>query len=231
MTDVPVDDPEALRHLLANTQALLLDFDGPVCSVFAGFPASVVADQLRQTLAEGGHVDIPTEITASDDPFDVLKYAATLGTNETRYVEAAFRAHEVEAIPTAAPTQGAHDLICAWKSTGRPLAIVSNNSTAAVETYLDIYRLKGQIDHIAARTTSDVKLLKPCPHLVDQAVTALGIAANKTVLVGDSATDIEAARAAKVQAIGYANKPGKAEKLKNAGAVMVINSINAIKIT
>jgi hypothetical protein len=28
---VPVDDPDTLRVIFANTDALLLDFDGPVC--------------------------------------------------------------------------------------------------------------------------------------------------------------------------------------------------------
>ena len=100
----PVDDPETLRRILANADALLLDFDGPICSVFAGIPASVVADQLRRILAEGNHVDLPPDVQTSDDPFDVLFYAAKLGHDEARYIEAAFTAHEVEAVQSAQAT-------------------------------------------------------------------------------------------------------------------------------
>ncbi|WP_233564897.1 HAD family hydrolase [Micromonospora musae] len=43
------------------------------------------------------------------------------------------------------------------------------------------------------------------------------------VLVGDSVSDIEAAHAAGVAAIGYANKPGKRERF--AAADVVIDSM------
>ncbi|WP_242579210.1 HAD family hydrolase [Amycolatopsis sp. 195334CR] len=80
-------------------------------------------------------------------PFDVFRHAATLGDDEARYVEAAFTALEVEVNTTAEPTPGAHDLIRAWHETGRPLAIVSNNSTSAV----------AEIDFISARVGYDAE--------------------------------------------------------------------------
>lgn len=39
-----------LATLLASVRCVLLDFDGPICSVFAGTPAAVVAERLRQHL-------------------------------------------------------------------------------------------------------------------------------------------------------------------------------------
>lgn len=221
----PVDDPETLRRILANTDALLLDFDGPICQVFAGIPAHVVADQLRDILAEGGHTDLPEDARTATDPFDVLFYAAKLGSEEARYVEAAFRAHEVEAVQTAQPTPGAHDLIHAWKATGRPLAIVSNNSRNAVESYLDLHDLRHQVDPIAARTTADTSLLKPSPYLVAQAVNALNTRPVRCTLVGDSISDIQAAKATDIPAIAYANKPGKAERLATADPEATITTI------
>jgi phosphoglycolate phosphatase len=208
---VPVDDPEVLRHILANAEALLLDFDGPVCSVFAGFPAHVVAHQLRGVLADGGHEELPAEIEKAEDPFDVLRYAAVLGSDEVRFVEAAMRSHEVEAIVTAEPTQGAHQLIRSWRASGRKLAIVSNNSVAAIETYLNLHGLKPQVNVISARTDPDPMLLKPSPHLIDHAASMLETSPVKCLLIGDSLTDLRAARAAGTLSIGYANKPGKAE--------------------
>ena len=40
------DEAPALAPLLSNANALLLDFDGPVCAIFASTPASVVAEEL-----------------------------------------------------------------------------------------------------------------------------------------------------------------------------------------
>jgi hypothetical protein len=42
------------------------------------------------------------------------------------------------------------------------------------------------------------------------------------VLVGDSLGDIEAAKAAGVHSVGYANKPGKADRFVAAGANIVV---------
>ncbi|MFJ8815821.1 HAD family hydrolase [Amycolatopsis thermoflava] len=204
-------------ELLDQAGALLLDFDGPVCSVFAGIPAPVVADQLRTVLADAGNAP-PEPVASSSDPFDVLEYAASLSDDDARYVEAAFTAHEVEAMTSAEPTEGAHELMQAWHGSGRPLAIVSNNSAAAISAYLDFYGLRPLVNVVSARESADVQLLKPHPHLLNQAVRTLGLPAEQCVFVGDSLTDIEAAKAAGVRSIGYANKPGKRERFTSAGA-------------
>lgn len=208
-----IDDADILRDILANTDALLLDFDGPVCSVFSGFPAPVVADQLRDVLAEGGHAVLPPDVQLAVDPFAVLFYAATLGDENAHYVEAAFRALEADAILEAKPTAGSHDLIRSWKQTGRPLAIVSNNSMDAVAAYLDLHRLSAITSTVAARTSGDVRLQKPSPYLLNEAIRALEALPANCTLVGDSPTDIQAARAANVRSVGYANRPGKSEAL------------------
>jgi len=228
MTDVPVDDPETLRRILTKTEGLLLDFDGPICSVFAGFPASIVADQLRQILVESSQVDFPSKVTASGDPFDVLSYAATLGTDPASYVEAAFRAHELEAISMATPTPAAHKLIYEWNKSNRPLAIVSNNSTIAIETYLEIHGLNQLVEYVSARSNSDLALLKPSPYLINRAITALGVAATEVAFIGDSTTDIKAAKAANVRIIGYANKPWKYNQFAALQADALTSSVATI---
>lgn len=214
--------------VLTHARALLLDFDGPVCSVFAGIPASTVADQLRGVLADCGHTNLPEAIATSADPFDVLHFAATLGEDEARYVEAAFAAHEVEAISSATPTSGAHELIEAWHESGRPTAIVSNNGVRAIGAYLDLYSLRTSINFVSARTSADTALLKPSPYLLHEAITALDVTPRESIFLGDSATDIEAAQAAGVRSIGYANKPGKDYRLTVAGADAVTSALTSL---
>ncbi|MFD1148083.1 HAD family hydrolase [Saccharothrix hoggarensis] len=209
---VSVDQPEVLRAILTTTDALFLDFDGPICSIFANLPAHYVASQLRKVLTDGGHQGLPAEIEKTEDPFDVFSYAATLGTDEARYVEAALRAHEVEAVTTAEPTRGVHDLMDAWHATGRKLAVVSNNSHTAVNAYLHLHDLVHLVHTVSARTEPDPATLKPSPRLLDQAAEALTVPPPKCTLVGDSLTDLRAANTVRARSIGYANKPGKAER-------------------
>jgi hypothetical protein len=41
---------DGVQGLLARTRYLLLDFDGPVCDIFAGLPATAVAERLRKLI-------------------------------------------------------------------------------------------------------------------------------------------------------------------------------------
>jgi phosphoglycolate phosphatase len=71
----------------------------------------------------------------------------------------------------------------------------------------------------------DPALLKPSPHLIDEAVRGLDASRAATTLVGDSYTDIEAAHRAEVAIIGYANKLGKRERMAELDAGAVITSM------
>jgi phosphoglycolate phosphatase len=127
-------------------------------------------------------------------------------------------------LATAQPTPGAHDLIHAWSATGRPLAIVSNNSTTAIRAYVDLHNLQHYVSHISARTNPDPALLKPNPQLLTQALAVLNVSAAAATFFGDSITDVQAACAAGTMSIGYTNKPGKAAELMTAGADTVIHA-------
>jgi phosphoglycolate phosphatase len=213
--------PGGLGELLARTRHVLLDFDGPLCSVFAGTTARAVACRLSKVLTGAG-ITPPTEVTETDDPFDILRYALAHAPELAAAVETAFRAEEVAAAATAAPTPGAAQTIQACHNTGRTVAIVSNNSDDAVHAYLTTHRLADQIDYISARTPADTTRLKPHPHLVTQATHALHAEPTACILIGDSLTDIHAAHAAGVPAIGYANKASKPPRFTDTGAAAVI---------
>ena len=76
-----------------------------------------------------------------------------------------------------------------------------------------------------ARSSPDPALLKPSPHLIDQAVAANNAVPAECTLVGDQVTDILATREAGTHSIGYANKPGKSQDLTDAGADAVITNL------
>ncbi|MBV9142109.1 MAG: HAD family phosphatase [Pseudonocardiales bacterium] len=210
-----------LGEVIARTRYVLLDFDGPICSVFAGIPAPAVASRLTEILLGAG-VAPPVEITDTDDPFDVLRYALAHAPDLAADIETAFRAEELTAIASATPTPGATATIRACHDTGRPVAIVSNNSEAAIRAYLTHHALADQIARISTRTPADVARLKPHPYLVIQAIHGMDADLASCVLVGDSTTDIQAAHATGIAAIGYANAANKTHQLTNAGAEAII---------
>lgn len=67
--------------------------------------------------------------------------------------------------------------------------------------------------------------MKPNPEPIWTAVRALGEAPGRCVLVGDSLSGIEGARAAGVKVVGYANRAFKAGTFQAAGADVVIDSM------
>jgi HAD superfamily hydrolase (TIGR01662 family) len=214
-----------LADLLARAEYLLLDFDGPICALFAAYPAREVVLELTKILMHSD-APIPNSVAASHDPFDVLRYAATVSPKLAHDVETHLRAREVEAAGSAAATRHADETIAAWRGTGRLVAIISNNSAVSVEAYL---RNRGiAVDVIAARISADPATLKPSPHLIVEAMRELAANPHACALVGDSTTDISAAQRAGVRSIGYANKPGKYDALTAAGADFVIDDMQAL---
>jgi phosphoglycolate phosphatase len=214
-------DTAALGAIIAHIRYLLLDFDGPICSIYAGIPAPTVAEKLRQ-LFPG---ELPDEIASTPDPIEVFSYSATVSEEMAARVEAEMADLELAAVPTAEPTPYVHEVLASARESGRVVGVVSNNSLRAVNAYLDRHSLSGGIRLVVARTSHNPALLKPNPHLINEAVRGLDADPADTTLVGDSFTDIEAAHSAHVASIGYANKPGKRERMTELRAGAVITSM------
>jgi phosphoglycolate phosphatase len=216
----------SLAATVAPIRVLLLDFDGPICDIFAGYPAPKIAEELRDLIAARGHAVAPV-LAGEQDPLQVLRVVARLYADDvTEEVADAFRAAELAAVETAQPTPGAADVLEAAISTGRLLSVVSNNSREAVTKYLDARGLSRYFERVVGRYDGmSPALLKPSPHLVELAVVGLDIALETTALVGDSTTDIEAAQAARMLSVGYANKTGKRRAFAEGGATAVIDSM------
>ena len=225
----PTPPGSDLDTIVSRTRHLLLDFDGPICSIFAGLPAATVADRLRKLFSD--HTRLPDEIARTPDPIEVFAYAATISDDLAARVETEMTDQELAAVATAAPTPYVHEVVTACQDSGRSVSVVSNNSSRAVHSYLARHGLDDRISLVVARTEHDPGLLKPSPHLITQAVRALNAEPSEFAIVGDSATDIEGARLANVRSIGYANKPGKRERLIAAGADAIINSLADLALT
>ena len=219
---------EDLAPLFADVNAVLLDFDGPVCSIFGGYPARDVAAELVELLYRHG-VDLPSGLTGETDPLEVLRWAGSGGDHRTTCkVEDALVTAERRAVETAIPTPYGREVIVAARQAGLPVAIVSNNSAGAVNAYLAKHRLASYVAPVVGRAYADPARMKPNPEPILRAVQELRVAAGRSVLIGDSLSDIEGGRAAGVLVIAYANRPSKVDDFRNAGADVVTTSMGPI---
>lgn len=216
-----LEQQEALTTVMARARVVLLDFDGPVCAVFAGYPAERIGRALAAELLP----DVPQPPT---DPLVVLRESAGRGPDLLADAEARLEAAELEAVDSAAPTDGSPRFLDAAARTKRPVVIVSNNSEAAIRRYLAIHDLGHRVSAVVARPRLRPGLMKPHPHLVTEALSRLRARPSEAVMIGDSATDVLASVAVGVPVVGYANKPGKVERLTEAGADAICTSMGSL---
>ncbi|MDN3240983.1 HAD family hydrolase [Glycomyces tritici] len=212
------------QEALAGKSLLLLDFDGPVCSVFAGYPASQIAAELVESLRELAP-QLADELKDEQDPMEVLRGAAgALPRAQVDSIDEQLSLAERSAVESAEPTPGMTDLIATAVTAGLAVAIVSNNSAEAIAKYLEQRGLDEVITVVIGRPFGLPERMKPDPHLLSEALKATGTDARQACFIGDSVTDVEAGKSAGVMTVGYANKKGKAQRLQDAGASLVVES-------
>ncbi|MGW8528487.1 MULTISPECIES: HAD family hydrolase [Nocardiopsidaceae] len=212
------------QNVVRGCRAVLLDFDGPVCSAFAGYPAPQVAKDMMARSAEAG-VPISVEAGAETDPMKVLRYLFEVAPERQAESERMLRDAEVLSVAEASPTPGAVEFMKACKETGRPLAVVSNNSPEAVTAFLEEHGLTKLVDGVFGRSRVSPELMKPHPHLLELGIKELSVRPAACLMVGDSETDIEVAKAVGIPVVGYANRPGKAECFQRLGSDVVTDDM------
>ncbi|WP_037314817.1 HAD family hydrolase [Amycolatopsis orientalis] len=210
-----------VKELLQEKDHVFLDFDGPVCDVFAELAASEVADRLKKLVGP----DLPDEVSAAVDPFDVLRYAASCGPNAAHVVERQLARLENEAVSSISPAPGIAEVLDEWVAQGFTVTIVSNNSTDSIRSFLTLHDLASHVRRISARITGDPAHLKPRPALLDAAVRALGTSPARCVMVGDSAADVLAARAAGVASVALATTSAKRKTLAALAPDALVGSL------
>ena len=214
-----------LIELLAGKTSILLDFDGPVCSIFSNHLAPDVAASLRGVIVAAG-VPVPTDVETERDPLEVLKWSATLGQPAlVRQVEARLCAEEITAARTATPTPFGRETIIGAIEAGKSIAVVSNNSAGAIQAYLSRQRLTRYKLPISGRAFARPDLMKPSPEPILAAAKLANASPADCVLIGDSMADIDGARAAGVPVIGYANRPEKVDRFVDAQSDAVVTSM------
>lgn len=130
-----------------------------------------------------------------------------------------------ELLPEVAPVAGARELIVELKERGHEVVLASS----AVAEHLDAFLDKLQARELADSWTSkdDVEASKPDPDLVQAALAKAR--ADDATMVGDTPWDVEAARRAGVETICVVTGGFAEAELREAGAVAVFESVDALR--
>jgi phosphoglycolate phosphatase len=217
-------------QLVNESAAILLDFDGPVTPLMPA-PANLhAADAARQALASHGATP-PDDIAATSDHLAVIRWAGTHAPDALADVENACTAAEIESARTCTPTPGAHELLAALHAAATPVVIVSNNAAEPIRVYLERHGLTAYVRDVVGRPYLRPDLMKPEQHTVLRALVIAGASARSAVLIGDSVSDIEVARAAGVGSIGFAKTAQRGTELREAGADAITDSMARLAVS
>jgi HAD superfamily hydrolase (TIGR01509 family) len=212
---------------LTSVEGVLLDFDGPVCTLFANYPPRLTAAAARAEFSRRG-IALPRELQQTSGALVLVRWALLNAPDAAPAIEAIQEAGELRAVHTARPTPGAADAIMAAARRGLKTAIVSNNSPRVVKEHLSRAGLASYIADVTGREAGNASSLKPSPEPVLKAAAAISVPADRCVMIGDSVTDIEAAIRAGSRSIGYARTRPEASTLSAAGADAVIASMTTL---
>ncbi|WP_436885347.1 HAD family hydrolase [Nocardiopsis dassonvillei] len=148
---------------------------------------------------------------------EALRYLFKASSERQSESDLMLREAEALSVADASPTPGFVEFIEACKETGRPLVVVSNNSPEAVSAFLESHDLTSLVDGVFGCSTDSPELIKPHPYLLELTLKELPVRPSDCLMVDDSVTDIQAAKAVDVLVVGYANQLGKAESFRSQG--------------
>ena len=224
-------DRAILLRAFGSARAVLFDFDGPVCDLFAGATTADLAEQVKRTARRyWGPLDPSVE--KCDDSHGVLgplreMYERSFPRPSSlplQLAEAAVTGLERLAVRTAVPTPHLDALVDLLLGQGKRLAVVSNNAEGPIREYLEHRGLGSKFDGLFGRSPHDARLMKPHPDCVHRALRHLALPASDCLLIGDQLTDLEAARSAGTGFLGLTHHPGRALRMVQGGADAVLAS-------
>src|SRR2546423_2963845 len=205
-------------------RAVVFDLDGTLIDSLLDIPASVAElfaleglspltnDEVRPMIGHGLKILVQRAYAARE-----ISIAGSALDDKTAEMSGIYARHLTE-FTTVLP--GVRDALAHYANAGVKLAVVTNKTDSAARTVLTHFGLFRAF----AVVVGDTGLArKPKPDMLFSALRQLGEAAAHAVMVGDSAADSEAARAAGMPSIlvsgGYSTMP-----LRGLGADQVIDS-------
>jgi len=117
------------------------------------------------------------------------------------------------------PLPGAADLLRAVKEMGLAVVIGTSAKPENIPAMLDAIGARDAIDAVV--DSGDVEQSKPAPDIFSTAVARGGLDPERTLAVGDTRWDVEAARSAGFGCIGLLTGGWSEAELESAGAVAV----------
>lgn len=202
---------------LSDIEAVVFDFDGTLVHTDIDFAAmrQGILDHLRQWGLEEPDVEEGRYV------LEIITWNAEQlqhdPSRQQQYREEAQRILHAVELPhcqRAEPFSGVPEALQRLRAAGRKIGIITRNSREGVAAML----CRHPLPYDVLITRDDLSNVKPHQEHLEQALTALGVAASRALMVGDHATDIQCGQAAGVRACGVLTAKTTLEQFHELGA-------------
>ncbi len=201
---------------------VIFDLDGTLLNTIDD-----LSDSLNDVLNQHGYKQIPVDDVrrfVGNGAKNLVRLSLPEQTNEeviTEVFEEFKKQYKNNMQNKTRPYNGIMELLLDLSRYNYKIGIVSNKFDTAVKDLANIYF--GNLISVAIGETNDIKR-KPAPDSIYTAVKELGSDLNKTILVGDSETDVRTAKNAGIPCIGVTWGFRSREVLRAEGADYLIDT-------
>lgn len=136
--------------------------------------------------------------------------------------------YELDAAMSTGLMSGALETLKTLKRMGLKLGICTTDSEKAATYILQRFRIAEFFDAVVTR--DKVKQVKPHPEHLRAVLDALGVKPEESMLVGDSAMDMQCAQELKVIAVGLPTGISGKQQLTQQGANYIVTSITDVPV-
>jgi len=178
-----------------------------------GIPESSLGDRRAVYLIIRGGGDSLLELGVRDDRVQTVLNLMTEAINET----------EFEATDNVVPRSNALQTLEILHRNGILLGIATRSHRAYAEKCLATMGIRRYIRGMLAR--DDVPFPKPDPRHLFETIALLGVDPVDVLYVGDTTTDLETARAAEVDFVGYKRDEAWGQRLLDAGCILLAEDL------
>lgn len=209
---------------MSAPRAVLFDLDGTLVDSMPSIAAALV-----ETLASFGHETSVGELMPLFGPSMPLTIQQATGVSPQQAgdIYAAYLPRYYEQyMPDTSPIEGAEALLGALVAAGAPLAIVTSKIEQGARDLLANLGWTPHFSVVVGRETATA--MKPAPEPALHALAALERSPSQAVFVGDTAVDMECARAAGIPTVVGFTLIRSAEELREAGATHVCGTLQAV---
>ena len=203
---------------------VVFDWDGTLAD-----STTVIAESLQRACRDIGcavPADADARYVIGLGLADALRHVAP-DLHADRYpdLSARYRDHFLTREPQIPLFDGARELVDVLRERGYRLAVATGKTRKGLDRALAFHRMHDRFD---ATRCADEGRSKPHPEMLLHLIERLGVAPQRTVMVGDTTHDLEMAARAGVAAVGVTHGAHEAEALRGDNVLYRASSLKQL---